>query len=105
MIIGTTPTLTFSTNKKEEEISEVYITIVQAGKGPTPIFICEHGIDKCTFGNMTVSTKLEESETAWIDPTQGPIRMQVTIVDNEGNIYKSEIVKEEVIDSLREVEK
>ena len=105
MVRGTTPTLTFSTNIPESDIEEVYITIKQLVGGETPNLICEHDINDCTFGVMTVSTTLEESETAWIDPMLGPIVMQVTIIDKNGVIYKSEIIKEDAIGSLREVER
>lgn len=106
IIIGTTPTLTFSTNIAENLIDEIYITLVQSTKNSiNPVFICEHDKTQCTFGNMTVSTTLTESETAWIDPMLGPVQMQVTIIDTNGKIYKSEIVREDVCYSLRGAER
>lgn len=109
MIRGTTPTLTFSIPIPESSISELYIDVVQDKNNQfydehVPFSrntICSHDIDQCTFDGLTVSTTLSEEETALLDVMDGLALIQVTIIDTNNKVYKSEIIEEDVIDSLR----
>lgn len=98
MVIGTNPTLTFSLPEGVVNIQQVYITVVQPHYN-NHIIICEHDINDCTIGEKTISTQLSVEETSMLDPSLSYVEFQVTIVDDD-KVYKSEIVKEDVIPSL-----
>lgn len=98
MVIGTNPTLIFSLPEGVVNIQQVYFTVAQPHYN-NHIIICEHDINDCSIEEDTISTQLSVEETSMLDPSLSYVEFQVTIV-SDGKVYKSEIVKEDVIPSL-----
>lgn len=80
---GSTPTHTFSTPYKKEEIQKIIITYFQNGR-----IICEKKDDDISVSDFSISTNLAQEDTLLFDE-KGDVKMQIKVKLKSGDVIPS----------------